>query len=505
LSSDFQKRLIVNRHTPSLNFSRLLPSVAGRLAGLFAGVTLLMTSGCLTVGPDYEEPEMTMPDAWQTVAIEGLAPGPTNIDQWWQRFHDPILTSLVQQARQNNLDIQTAAFRLEEAMAIRGVAASAYYGSVNADGAALASRASENTTPLPPGTDPEFDYYTIGANAAWEADVWGRVRRNVESASASLDATLEDYRDVLVLIQSRVAALYVEIRTTQKQIMLTENNIKTQRSTFQLTIDRFDAGLAADLDVRRAELNLAITEASLPSLYSRHETLLNSVSILLGEMPGEVKKQIGVTGVIPEGEVPVHEGIPADLLRQRPDIRSAERKVAAQNAQIGVATSEWYPRFLLVGDLRVESFDYDNLFDGGSVAYGFGPQIRWNIFSGGRIRNQVRAEEARTQQAVLAYEQTVLRAVGETESAMVSYRQEKERNLILERAVTAAATSVDQTQTLYKSGLTDFQNVLNMERDLFEQQNAQASSEGTISLRLIDIFRALGGGWQDAPSPETAP
>ena len=488
-------------------FSLQIPAqrIVGRLWRFGATALILMAGGCLSVGPDYEAPAVAMPDAWQQEVAKGLEPGPTNIDRWWERFNDPTLTGLIEQARQSNLDLRSAALRLEEALALRGVAASAYYGSIAADASALASRASESTTPLPPGTDPEYDYYTIGANAAWEADVWGRVRRSVESASASLDASLEDYRDILVLIQSRVAGFYVELRTTQKQILLTENNVRSQRSTYQLTIDRFNSGLAADLDVRRAELNLAITEATLPALYSRQEGLLNSLSLLVGEMPGGIRKQIGTSATIPGAEAPVFAGIPADLLRQRPDIRSAERRVAAQNAQIGVATSEWYPRFLLVGDLRLESFDYDNLLNGASQAYGFGPQIRWNIFSGGRIRNQVRAEEARTRLAVVAYERTVLQAVGEAETAMTAYVQEKERNAILKRAVEAAAISVDQTQTLYKSGLTDFQNVLNMERDLFQQQNAQASSEGEIALRMIDIFRAVGGGWQDAPQPTSQP
>jgi NodT family efflux transporter outer membrane factor (OMF) lipoprotein len=483
---------------------KMLPSLINRLAHLFGIVAFLLTSGCLTVGPDYVAPEVKVPDAWQQKAEEGLKQGPADIDKWWDRFNDPVLTGLIAEAREENLDLKSAVASLEEAMALRGVAASAYYGNVDADGAVLASRASEGTAPIPPGGDPEYDYYTIGGTASWEIDAWGRVRRSVESASASLNASLENYRDILVLLESQVAGLYVDIRTTQKQIRLTEENVNSQRSTMQLTVDRFDAGLAADLDVRRAELNLAITEAALPALYTRHEQLLNSLSVLLGEMPGSLLPRIGNTGVIPVMEAPVYAGLPAELLRQRPDIRAAERNVAAQNARIGVATSEWYPRFQLIGDLRLESTDYDNLFEGSSLAYAFGPQVRWNLFNGGRIRNQVRAEQARTDQTVLIYEKTVLTAVQEVETSMVGYAQEQDRSKILERAVKAAAISVDQTQTLYKSGLTDFQNVLNMERDLFQQENALAASEGKIALSLIDLFRSLGGGWQDAPQPAAA-
>jgi NodT family efflux transporter outer membrane factor (OMF) lipoprotein len=466
---------------------------AGGLSGL--------TGGCLSVGPDYEEPVVALPDAWQQKATADLQDGPSNLERWWARFNDPILNELIAKARRNNLDLRTAALRLEEAMALRGVASSAYYGSVDLDAAAMTGQVSENATQLQPGADPKSDYYTIGANAAWEADVWGRIRRSVESADAVLDATLEDYRDVLVLLQSRVAGLYVDVRTTQKQIILTERNVDLQKATLKLTRDRFDAGLSADLDVRRAELNLARTESTLPTLYANLGRVLNALSVLLGEMPGSLENEIGVSDVIPKTAVPVYTGLPANLLRQRPDIRAAERQVAAQNARIGVAASDYYPRFLLVGDLRVESVDYDNLLGGESVAYGFGPKIRWNLFSGGRIKNQVRAEEARTAQAEARYEQTVLQAVEETETAMVSYVQELNRFAALGRAVVAAEASVDQTQTLYRSGLTDFQNVLNMERDLFEQQNQEAASEGEIARRIVDIFRALGGGWQDAPRP----
>lgn len=485
---------------------RIRPDLERSSKALTTGVVAMllgMTGGCVS-GPDYEAPVVTTPDAWHQKATAGLSDGPTNLDRWWSRFNDPVLDELIEIARLNNLDLRTATYRLEEAMAIRGVVASGYYGRIDADGSALATQVSRNASNLPSGSDNSVDYYTIGASAAWEADVWGRVRRGVESAEASLDATLEDYRDVLVLVQSRVASFYVEVRTTQKQIDLTSDNIKLQRATLELTQDRFNAGLSADLDVQRAELNLARTESSLPSLYSNHERVLNALSVLLGEMPGTLGTKLGNTALIPFTEAPVHSGVPADLLRQRPDIRAAERLVAAQNALIGVASSDYYPRFLLVGDLRIESTDYDNLFSGDSVSFGFGPEIRWNLFNGGRVKNQVRAEEARTQQALASYEQIVLQAVEETETAMVSYVRELDRFAALGRAVDAAEKSAAQTQTLYKSGLTDFQNVLNMERDLFEQQNSRAASEGDIALRIVDIFRALGGGWQDAPRPLVA-
>jgi len=467
---------------------------------LLLGTGVALFSAC-SVGPDYERPDLPVPDAWYAEATEDLQDGPTGLDHWWSRFGDPVLDALIADARAKNLDLRQAVLRIEEAMALRGVAASAYYGSVNGSANASATRSSAGTTPLPDGSDRTGAYYSLGIDVGWEADLWGRVRRSVESAGALLDASLEDYRDILVLVQAQVASTYVDIRTTQRLIALTEENIKLQQATLQLTRDRFDAGLVADLDVRRAELNLARTESTLPSLRAQLRASLNALAVLLGETPGTIESRLGDGAAIPHLTAPVTRGVPADLLRQRPDIRAAERRLAAQNARIGVAASDYYPRFILAGELRLESTDTGGFLSSDNIAYGFGPQVRWNLFNGGRTGNLVRAEEVRTQQAALAYEKTVLQALDEVETAMVAYQREIERNEALKRAVAAARTSVEQTQSLYKSGLTDFQNVLNMERDLFEQANLQAASEGAIAQYAISIFRALGGGWEDAATP----
>lgn len=456
---------------------------------------LIVVSGC-TVGPDYVAPESMLPDKWTQEALAGLEDGTADMHTWWSQFNDPFLDQLIEKARTNNISLQIAARRIEEAMAIRGVTRSQYFGNIEAGGAAQAIRSSEGTTPLPPGFDQDSGFYSMGLEAAWEADLWGRIRRSVESADAGIDVSLEDYRDVLVLLNAQVAGSYVDARTFQKQIGLTEFNINLQRATLQLTSDRYAAGLVAELDVHRAELNLARTESTLPILRSDFKQAVNALSVLIGELPGALQMEFHEIGEIPSADVPVFVGMPANLIRQRPDIRRAERAIAEQNALIGVAKSEWYPRFFITGDLRLESLSATGFFNGANVAYGFGPQVSWNIFNGGRIRNQVNLEELRTAQTRSNYENTILRAVEDVENSMVFYVEEQERLKALIRSVKAAEASVAQVQDLYKSGLTDFQFVLDMERSLFEQQNLQAASEGNIAQGVISIYRSLGGGWR---------
>jgi NodT family efflux transporter outer membrane factor (OMF) lipoprotein len=473
--------------------------------GLTVLLPLFLLAGCV-VGPDYHAPKTAMPDAWQQKAVADLQPGSPSLESWWLRFQDPVLNQLVDKARAGNLDLKLTLLRVDEAKALRGVAQSEYYGSINVRGSALGTRVSKEGELVPqPGATELKGFYTLGADAAWEADLWGRVRRSVESANASLAATLEDVRDVYVTLLAVLADSYVQVRTLQRQIAFAEDNARLQRATLELARNRFAAGLVPELDVHRAELNLAITESSIPPLQTALRQFENALAVLIGGFPVELAPLLETAAPIPQPTAPVQVGVPAELLRQRPDIRRAERLIAAQNARIGVAASEWYPRFILVGDLHLEALGGQPFFNSAALAYAFGPQVRWNIFNGGRVRNQVRAEKIRTEQALNRYEQTVLLAVQETESAMVAYAQEIQRNQKLKQAVKAAERSVEQTQVLYKSGLTDFQILLDMERDLFQQQNFQAVSQGMITQDVIAIYRALGGGWDDGTLlPRTA-
>ncbi len=456
---------------------------------------MVFSPGCITVGPDYVPPEQAMPDAWHQELVRDLAEGETSMKTWWKSLNDPILNNLIERASSGNLDLQEAAARVMEAEALRGISAGERFPDINGFGDMERSRTSED---FPPPTGKRNDYiYALGLDTSWEIDFWGRIRRLVESADAGIQASIEAYRDVQVLLFAEVALNYVEVRTLQARIDFAENNVKTQRESLEITKARLNAEIVGELDVRQAELNLASTEAFIPVLRSRMLQAINRLGVLLGEFPSALYEELIDPMPIPQPTESITMSMPADLLRQRPDIRRAERELAAQTARIGVATSELYPRFFLLGDFGFggssDIFDYDKR------SWSIGPSFRWNIFDGGRVRNFIRVEDALTEQALVRYEKTVLDALEEVENSLISYTEEIKRRGYLEDSVEAAQKSVDLVKTLYITGLTDFQNVLDMERSLFSQQDDFASSKGNVTQNMIRIYRALGGGWEREP------
>ena len=463
-----------------------------------AASIILMLNGCLSVGPDYEQPAMEMPDAWHEAVQEDLESGAPDLQTWWTVFGDDTLNGLITRASTNNLNLQTAVARIEQAAALRGVSASQWFPEIVAGGAASTVQTSKANTPA--GSSRQNELYQAGLTMAWELDLWGRVRRSVESSDASLQASVEDYRDIMVLLYADIAANYIDVRTLQERIRFAENNLKSQMETMELTQNRFDAGLVPALDVSQSELNRARTESVIPPLKQLLVEAINRLSVLTGNIPYALQQQLEETQPIPTASGNVAISLPTELLRQRPDIRKAERDLAAQNALIGATQAELYPTLTLPGTLALESGNGD-LFSGSNVGYSFGPQLRWNIFNGRRIRSQVDAERAATKAALLTYEQTILLALEEVENAMAAYANEKDRIQSLESAEASAKKSVELVTELYKSGLTDFQNVLNMEQALLEQQDQLASSRGFISANLVSIYKALGGGW-DATADE---
>jgi NodT family efflux transporter outer membrane factor (OMF) lipoprotein len=300
---------------------------------------------------------------------------------------------------------------------------------------------------------------------------------------------------VLVSLYAEVATTYTEVRALQARIRYALGNVETQRGSLQLTVDRRDAGIGSDLDVSQAELNLASTESFVPVLRSQLAVAVHALGVLVGRHPSALWTELSDEVPIPKPPPQIVVGLPTEVLRQRPDIRQAERELAAQTARIGVATAELYPTFSLVGTFTFESFDSSDLLERGSRSYGFGPSFRWNLFDGGRVRQAIQVEDARSEQALARYEQTVLSALEDVEDAMAAYVQENDRRDALARSSAAAAKAVELVNVLYRTGLTDFQNVLDTERSLFEQQDQLAESEGRVTQNLIGIYRALGGGW----------
>ncbi len=476
--------------------------LVGRLLyGSIAAIFLI--SGCTKVGPDYVPPKPSVPDQWSKKVTKGLATGNADLRNWWKTLKDPTLDGLIKQATKGNLDLKVAFARIKETRARLGIATGDRFPDLNASGFLERSRESKGTTPTISRPVERVDtFYGTGLDASWEIDFWGRIARSIESADADLSASFENYRDALVLLFAEIAQSYVDVRTLQKRIQLARKNVDTQRGSLGLAKARFEAQLAPELDIQQAELNLANTEQLIPRLQSQLARAIHRLSVLLGKHPSTLYPKLSKPKDIPPPPKTVLVGVPRDVVRQRPDIRAAERALAAQNALVGVATAALYPQFTLSGTFAYETAS-SGLFDRDNEVWAIGPSFRWNIFDGGRVRNNIRLEEASTARVLVSYEQTVLNALEEVENAMVGYSRERERSQVLRRAVTASENSVKLVKVLYTSGLTDFQNVFDSERTLAEQDDSLAQSEGEAIQQLISIYRALGGGWQPEPKKLT--
>lgn len=542
-----------NRHRRPVIFGVRLGKALSRKA-LTVFVASFAAAGC-SVGPDYRAPSAQVPDRWHQSATQGLAEGKADAQQWWRVFEDQKLSELIERASAGNLDLRLAVLRIREARALRGVAAGELLPSLGGRGSYLRSKSSENgpmAIPQAPGRGKTFagtvargvagnalgtglaaaapgaagvtnsiasgvvglipgpselpeteetNLLSTGFDASWEIDVFGGIRRKVESADATLEASVEDYRDTLVTLLAEVAANYIEIRTLQAEIEATQRNVAIQKETVALTQSRLALELATELDVEQAETNLATTESELPRLESALAVSIYRLSVLLGQEPSTLSGEFNAGGPIPQPPAKTLVGVPTDILRQRPDIRSAERRLAAQTAEIGVAAAELYPRFTLSGTFGMESTDVKHIADARSISYGFGPSVRWSIFDGLRNLNRIAAQEAATHQSYVVYQRTLLAALQEVENSLVSYKSEQVRRDTLIRARDSAERSVKLAETLYSNGLTDFENVLVAQRSLANLENTLAQSKGLVAINLVSLYKALGGGW----SPETNP
>ena len=499
-----------------------------------AGLVFAVLSGCTTVGPDYAAPETEVPDAWYRASTAGIEAGEASLQTWWDTFNDPVLASLVDEAQTSNRTLAGAAARVLVARAQLGIAEGVALPRLTATGASKLTRQSRDLVPSRPSpsglqtvqgilaagsaadalrlllsaSDQEEpglsgEFHSYGFNAAWEPDFWGRIARSVESAEASVEASVESYRDVLVLVLAQVAIAYIDIRTLQERLALAELNRTLQEETLALTRNRFEAGLEPQIDVRQAELNLANTRALVPSLQGQLEQRINALALLLGTTPDAELMARLAPEPLPEAVDVAALRVPAEALRQRPDIRAAERLLAAQTARIGIAQAELYPTFSLGGTLTLEATRFDNVFDRNNFVYNIGPQFRWRLFEGGSLRARIALEEALTEESRVAYEQTVLSAIEEVESALAAYGREVERERELRAAVRAAQRSVEQVNVVYLAGLVDFQNVLDLQRSLTSVQDQHAASRGQVLRNLVTLYRALGGGWHETPAPGT--
>ena len=459
-----------------------------------AALMLFIFVGCAVVGPDYVPPDTPMPEAWHTPAKSGLVGENLYkgaLADWWSILDDPVLTNLIESAVTGNIGLKEARARVREARARRGIREADRFPTIDVSGSARSSRSSEET-----GTGSERELYAAGFDAAWELDVFGGKKRAVEVAGAELQASEEDLRDVLVSLLAEVALNYVELRSFQTRLSVAEANLDAQKETYNITRWRRQAGLTSQLDVEQAKSSLEQTRAQIPDLQTGLEQAKNRLAVLIGQHPGSLRDALAERKAIPVTPLEVAVGVPADILRRRPDVRRAERRLAAQTAQIGVATADLYPRFSLLGSIGLEALSLGNLFSFGSRTHGIGSTVAWPLFDAGAIRSNIEVQSALQQQALIRYEAAVLAALEDVENALVAYAKEQSRRQSLTEATEAARRAVELAQIQYSSGLIEFGNVLIAQRSLLSLQDQLAVSEGGVTSNLIALYKSLGGGWK---------
>lgn len=476
---------------------------------LASALLILLVAGC-TVGPDYHARQPSLPAAYLGGPAPAAAdPAPAaGLAEWWTVFHDPELADLIARAAGANLDVRFAAARVREARAARGATRADYFPLVDASGGAARSRLSRNSLTgeqLAAQQRPlDHNFFDGELDMTWELDVFGGTRRAVEAAAATVEAEVESGRAVLVTTLAEVGLDYLDLRGAQRRLAVARENLRAQREILALADDRFHAGLASELDPARAAVEVARTESEIPPLVDEEARARHALAVLLGRPPAEVDAELAAVGPIPAAAPRVPLGLPADLIRQRPDLRGAERELAAATAAVGVATSNLYPKFFLTGGAGLQSLDAGRFARGDSGFWSIGPGVRWPVFNSGRIRDQIRVQDARQEQAALRFEHAVLQALAEVENALTAFGQEQERHRALLAAETASARSFDLAQQRYRGGLVDFLDVLTAQRTLLGAQDASVRSDRDLGRNLIRLFKALGGGWPGPTPPALA-
>lgn len=466
---------------------------------LSLGVLGVFLAGC-AVGPMYKKPEAKVPQKWQA-SQETIAVSQTgDLTRWWTTFNDPVLNDIVERAVKSNLDLRLAEARIREARAVRGVTESDRWPSIDASASQSRSRTSEKQPRSASrggvSGGKEYDTYQAGFDASWELDLFGAVRRAVEAADADIAASVEARRGVLVTLLGDVARNYIEARGLQRQIIITRENIRLQQETLDIVRIRYKAGLNNYLDVTRAEQLVAGTTSQLPSLETALKQAIHRIGVLLGQGPTAMMEQLAEERPIPASTTGVPLGLPSDLLLRRPDIRQAERDLAASTARIGVATADLFPRFSLTGSFGLQGGEARDLGFSSSRFWSVGPSVRWPVFDAGRIRSNIKVQDERQEQALTRYEQAVLRALEDVENGLVAWSREQERCGSLAEAVTAGRQSLSMSTELFTKGLINFLDVIVVAQSLVDAESRLAQSETAVSSNLVALYKALGGGWE---------
>ena len=472
-----------------------------RLCSLVFSIVLLL-SGC-AVGPNFTRPQVTVSQNWLEEGDPRIKKEAAEYRNWWRVFNDPVLDNLIDRAYRENLSLKIAGVRVLQARAQLGIAIGELFPQTQqAFGYFQYNRISERA-PQTAVSIRNLNYRQseIGLQASWELDFWGKFRRAIESADASLLATVADYDNTLVSLTADVANSYILIRTLEKRLEIARQNVESQRESLKLVEARFRYGTVSQLDVEQAKTLLNNTLASIPPLESQLQQTKDALSVLLGLPPNDLADFLKGISEIPVSPPQVVVGIPTDLLRRRPDVRSAEYQAMAQCAQIGVAKAELYPALSLTGNFGflssdVGRFNLSDMFQWKSRTVQAGPSFQWNILNYGRITNNVRAQDARFQQLLITYQNVVLTAQQDAEDNLIAFLKAQDRAGFLAQSVEAARKSLDLAVRQYREGIVDFTTVLIAQQSLLSGQDSLATTLGTVSTGLVGVYRALGGGWE---------
>jgi NodT family efflux transporter outer membrane factor (OMF) lipoprotein len=470
---------------------------AGRGAALLTGALAL--SGCM-VGPDFKRPEVPVPPKWSTSDEARIATQTAADALWWKQFKDPVLDHLVDLAYGQNLPLQVAGLRIAEARAQLGVTTGKQWPQVQVVTAAGSADGVTKSVATYADLDRHFFSYQIGFDAAWELDFWGKYGRAVQSAEADVLASVADYYSSIVSLSAEVARTYTLIRTYEVLLGLAQTNITVQENGLEIAESRFRNGATSELDVAQATTLLESTRASVPRLQTSAQQARNALSTLLGQTAGSVETMLGGPKEIPKAPDSVSVSVPAEMLRRRPDIRRAELLAAAQCARIGVAKAELYPSFSLFGSIGFQAMSTGagshNLFSPDNLVYSVGPRVTWPFFNYGRLESNVRVQDARLQQLLVGYRDTVIRAAQEVEDALVGFVNSRLTQASEQASVQAAQRAEELALIQYREGAVDYQRVLDAQRVLLQEQNNLAQALSALATNVIAVYKALGGGWE---------
>lgn len=482
-----------------------------RSAALLLVLALLAVAGC-TVGPNFQRPKTSVSAGWQETGDARVSTAAATYRGWWTAFNDPVLDRLIERAYRGNLSLRQAGVRVLQARAQLGVAVGEIFPQVQQAVGSVQYNRTSDRGPTATATQGSVSYWQsqIGAQASWELDFWGKIRRNIESADASLLSTLADYDNTLVTLTADVANTYITVRTAEERIRIARENVTTQEESLKIAQAKLDWGTGTELDVEQARTALFNTLATIPSLETQLRQARDALSVLLGLPPSELGDLLDGPSVIPVSPRQVIVGIPADLLRRRPDVRRAELQAAAQSAQIGVAKADLLPAFSLIGNLVFLStdlgrFKLSDMFRWGSRQVQIGPSVQWNILNYGQISNDIRVQDAAFQQLLVAYQNAVLAAQQDVEDNLIAFLRGQDRADLLAKSVVSAKSAVDIAVLQYREGITDFTTVLTAQQALLSQQDTLATTLGGISTSLVGTYRALGGGWEIREGQELVP